>query len=179
MSYLRILFNAYLHIHVGWGCFVILLYMGICMFIIARQEGNVGLQVSIKKWIECFCFSIYVLLVLGGTLLYRNIGEAYRYELQFLWSYWETFVNGNLDLLPQMLYNVLIFIPWGIWIPILFTKGRNAKWIIYSALIQSLIIEVSQLVFKCGLFEFDDVFHNTMGALIGFWIWKFIKRWRG
>lgn len=175
MDYLKILLNVYLHIPVRLGCLIVFLYTGICMCVFIKQEGILISEVRIKKWIECFSFGIYMLLVLGATLLYRGIGPEYRYELQLFWSYWETFVNGNLGLLPQMLYNVLIFIPWGIGIPILFTKGRNFKCMIYSALIQSLLIEFLQLVFKCGLFEFDDIFHNVVGALVGFGIWKRYK----
>ena len=32
----------------------------------------------------------------------------------------------------------------------------------------SLGIELVQLTLCCGLFEFDDVMHNSIGALIGF-----------
>lgn len=130
MEYLKILLNVYLHIPVRLGCLIVFLYTGICMCVFIKQEGILILEVRIKKWIECFSFGIYMLLVLGATLLYRGIGTEYRYELHLFWSYWETFVNGNLGLLPQMLYNILIFIPWGIWISILFTKGRNYKWVI-------------------------------------------------
>jgi glycopeptide antibiotics resistance protein len=36
----------------------------------------------------------------------------------------------------------------------------------------SLTIEILQLVAKRGLFEFDDIFHNTLGVAIGYWIWR-------
>ena len=32
----------------------------------------------------------------------------------------------------------------------------------------SSVIELSQLVLKRGLCEFDDVFHNTLGCVIGY-----------
>jgi glycopeptide antibiotics resistance protein len=35
----------------------------------------------------------------------------------------------------------------------------------------SLSIELLQLVLKRGLFEFDDMFHNTLGVIIGYGIW--------
>ena len=39
----------------------------------------------------------------------------------------------------------------------------------------SLIIELTQLMSRRGLFEFDDVIHNTLGALLGCGLLSFIK----
>jgi glycopeptide antibiotics resistance protein len=36
----------------------------------------------------------------------------------------------------------------------------------------SAAIEITQYFTGRGLCEFDDVFHNTLGACIGFIIWK-------
>lgn len=36
----------------------------------------------------------------------------------------------------------------------------------------SSVIELNQLIFKRGLCEFDDVFHNTLGCVIGYGIGK-------
>ena len=35
-----------------------------------------------------------------------------------------------------------------------------------------------QLVFQRGYSEFDDVFHNTLGAIIGFVLWKGVNEVR-
>lgn len=44
------------------------------------------------------------------------------------------------------------------------------------ALLFSASIEITQLVTKCGLFEFDDIFHNTLGAVVGSMIANVIER---
>lgn len=44
-----------------------------------------------------------------------------------------------------------------------------------SGLLISVCIEVVQLVFHRGLFEFDDMFHNTLGTLIGIGIFLFVS----
>ena len=38
----------------------------------------------------------------------------------------------------------------------------------------SLLIEVSQFVFKRGFAEFDDVFHNVLGCAIGFGVYVMV-----
>lgn len=40
----------------------------------------------------------------------------------------------------------------------------------------SNVIELIQLVGRIGLFEFDDIFGNTIGGMIGFSVAKLITR---
>lgn len=46
---------------------------------------------------------------------------------------------------------------------------HDIKW--YQALLFgvmiSAVIETSQLVFMCGLFEWDDMIHNGLGCMVG------------
>lgn len=51
------------------------------------------------------------------------------------------------------------------------------KTVILIAAIISYSIEFSQLLTKRGLFElFDDPFHNVLGAIIGFRLWRMIMK---
>lgn len=61
--------------------------------------------------------------------------------------------------------NVLLFIPVG---------ALAGKWkVVPAAASFSLFIETVQLLTGRGLFEFDDVIHNTLGAAIGvFVVWS-------
>jgi glycopeptide antibiotics resistance protein len=54
---------------------------------------------------------------------------------------------------------------------------RKLRWVILIATIISYSIEFSQLLTKRGLFElFDDPFHNVLGAIIGFTLWRMIMK---
>ena len=54
---------------------------------------------------------------------------------------------------------------------------RKLRWVILIAAIISYSIEFSQLLTKRGLFElFDDPFHNVLGAIIGFTLWRMIMK---
>ena len=44
-----------------------------------------------------------------------------------------------------------------------------------AAFAVSLTIELTQLITKRGLFEFDDMFHNTLGAIIGYGVYQLIR----
>lgn len=54
---------------------------------------------------------------------------------------------------------------------------QKLRWVILIAAIISYSIEFSQLLTKRGLFElFDDPFHNVLGAIIGFTLWRMIMK---
>ena len=38
---------------------------------------------------------------------------------------------------------------------------------VHFSAVFSVVIELLQLFFEKGLFEFDDIFHNTIGGIIG------------
>ena len=47
--------------------------------------------------------------------------------------------------------------------------GHKIKWrtAFFIGILISAVIEVSQLVFMRGLFEWDDMIHNGLGCMIG------------
>ena len=77
-------------------------------------------------------------------------------------------------LFRENISNILAFIPFGI---LLGTSFRKIKWwsVFVIGLIVSLSIEMLQFFLKRGFSEFDDVFHNVLGCLVGFGIYKFVE----
>ena len=70
--------------------------------------------------------------------------------------------------------NVVAFIPLGF---ILGFSSRRMKWwkVALFAAGFSLLIETLQFVTKRGFAEFDDVFHNVVGAMIGCGVYAGVK----
>ena len=100
----------------------------------------------------------YAILVLAGTVLIRTSGKAPQYQLQLFWSYTQWDIQQS-----QVLANICMFIPIGF----LAGKEFGRKGILLAAGF-SLLIETIQLLTCRGLFEFDDIIHNTAGAVIGY-----------
>jgi glycopeptide antibiotics resistance protein len=48
-------------------------------------------------------------------------------------------------------------------------KDRRWLKVLIFSFALSMSIEIMQLVLRRGLCEFDDVFHNTLGCLLGYW----------
>lgn len=55
-------------------------------------------------------------------------------------------------------------------------RNVNFKQIFLIALCFSVGIEIMQFVTGRGLMEFDDVFNNTVGAVVGYGIYHYSKQ---
>ncbi len=133
--------------------------------------------VKIKKIEGAFgiLLALYVALLLGLMLVGREKGHDYSMNLTLFWSYKQCIQEDNRNLLLQMIYNIIAFIPWPILFALVFPMMKKFLWGVGSAFLFSMFIEVTQLVFKLGMFEFDDMFHNTLGALIGYAILTLVR----
>ena len=158
-----------------WGIFC----CGLCSFLKWKESKKNRTPMTIKPWILIFVFTIYMVLLLDGTIFNRISRREYRIELMPFWSYWEVIVKRNMNIIGQMIYNILAFIPFGILIPSLYVKMRRATYVIGYAMIVSISIEATQLFLKLGLAELDDVFHNVIGAVLGYLVWNIYISLRG
>ncbi len=82
----------------------------------------------------------------------------------------------NLDIIiNNTLGNILIFLPLGIFLPLLFKKYSRVSKIIVTSIVISFSIETIQLVLKIGQFDIDDVILNMIGSIFGFWLLRILK----
>lgn len=126
---------------------------------------GIGMVIGIwkKDWTSGI-LAAYLFFILAGTVLIRKPGVL-RYELMLFWS-WKV-----PSLRSQIYANIILFIPLG------FLMGIKIGWkgiLVGSGI--SLIIELIQLATRRGLFEFDDIVHNTAGAVVGLGLWVSMKR---
>lgn len=109
----------------------------------------------------------YCFLVLCSTVIYRTTTADYNIELTPFWSYAAIRAGGHDELVKEDLMNMALGVPVGFLLSFIVTRRSWWKAVLIGFFFSSMI-ELSQLVFKRGLCEFDDVFHNTLGCLLGF-----------
>ena len=119
-----------------------------------------------KGWKSAFQWLTigYCLLVLYVTVFSRPQNEQMQYCLVPLHSYYSIFTD-NRFLLPQVVMNVVMFVPLGVLMGFL---NHDWKGILLAGMLFSMIIEGLQLVMMRGTAEVDDVIHNTVGCMIGY-----------
>ena len=86
------------------------------------------------------------------------------------WSY-KAIAEGTKELATEVFWNVVLFIPIGILFMLLLTCKHKCVIIVIIGFLLTSVIELIQLIFHRGLFEFDDIFHNTLGTVIGIGIY--------
>lgn len=110
----------------------------------------------------------------------RDVGlREYRYNLT-LFKELGRFVTyrqqlGIESFIVNIFGNILAFAPFGFLLPII--TPENRKWIKLALItfLFSLTIELLQLVFKVGIFDVDDLLMNTLGGLLGYFIFTIVN----
>lgn len=71
--------------------------------------------------------------------------------------------------------NVLLFLPFGVMLPMLWPVFRSGKRTAWAGLAASGIIETAQL-FTYRATDVDDLITNTLGAVMGYWLAKLVTK---
>lgn len=166
ISYLRQIYDFPMYESVMIMFTVAFLYFSGCFFIPRLKR-----KVTRGTVVSGLLFSFYVSQVIGVTLLNRTITEEARYDLNMIDVYRIAFA-GNSVFLTQLVGNVIMFVPLGIFLPICFKRARGVLRILLLSFLASLFIETTQLYTHTGLFELVDLLNNTLGGLIGYFIFK-------
>lgn len=102
----------------------------------------------------------YVVFILMETVIGRKPGVA-CYELVPFWSY------SHPELMTEIILNYILFMHLGFLLYLCLGQKRGTR-VVLSGFLFSVSIKIIQLVFRIGLFEFDDMIGNTIGCLIGY-----------
>lgn len=120
-------------------------------------------------WI--FAFAVYVIAVYHITGV-GTISEMKRYGIDMKLINLLPF-SHKIDIIGYF-ENIMLFIPFGFILPSMSQKFRSKSVLIISGFSFSLLIELSQM-FNNRHFDIDDLILNTLGAFIGYCIYKKVK----
>lgn len=92
---------------------------------------------------------------------FKTINRYFHYSFQ----------PGISMVTDEFFGNILAFLPFGFFLPFLFTKVKSAGLAAGWAFLLSLTVETAQFLFRVGAFDVDDLILNTVGGSIGYSIW--------
>lgn len=144
--------------------------MGIVLFVCVTIIVLYHYSIDSIKFLRNASWSIlggYLFFIFCTTILFRDPLESTKYTLRPLWSY-SVLYN---KLLAQIILNVLMFIPIGFLLGICL-KIRDLLKIVGIGCCLSLAIEIMQLITTRGIFNIDDIIHNTIGCALGYGVFK-------
>lgn len=142
------------------------------------------------RFISWILFVMYILLLIYLLFLSEGYGRKefadreYRYnlvlfhEIRRFWVYRSQV--GYFSAFLNLAGNVIGFLPFGFFLPILGRRLKNGLLVGLLGFSLSLFVECTQLVTKVGSFDVDDLFLNTVGAVLGYLIFAVcnrVRRW--
>ncbi|MFV0341433.1 MAG: VanZ family protein [Anaerocolumna sp.] len=118
-----------------------------------------------KKVMLQYLFCVYSILVVIITYLSRETGSRGGMDLQLFST-----ISWSLKKNIYALENIMLFIPLGIFLPLLSVKLRFLHRCVLLGLLLSLAIEFVQLFTQRGFWQIDDVLMNGVGTFVGYCI---------
>lgn len=121
-------------------------------------------------------FIIYLIALFWIIVFKFNVPFSYMRKRSInLIPFSESLIlNGKLAF-SEIIMNVVIFVPLGIYAGILFKRWIVGKNLFLFFLI-SLICEVFQFILGVGASDITDIINNTLGGIIGLMIYKGIEK---
>ncbi|MDA2136945.1 VanZ family protein [Bacillus cereus group sp. Bc256] len=139
---------------IGWGLFLPYSFVLLFKLLLGRSAFYFG---NLKYFFETGDWHA----IHGGLINLVPFKSTIRYLTEF--------DSYNLDIvLMNTLGNVIIFIPFGFLLPLLFKQINNVKMASKIFIKFILLIESLQLLTFTGVFDIDDIILNMLGALIGY-----------
>ncbi len=119
-----------------------------------------------------YMIALFWIIIFKFDIPFSNLG--YMRSLNLIPFSESLIINDKLDF-REMIMNVVIFIPLGIYLEILFKKYSTGRKIFIVFLI-SFICEVSQFILGVGASDITDIINNMSGGIIGIVIYKVIVK---
>ncbi len=134
----------------------------------AKRNGKEHRKINIKRLLWWLVFLCYIFVVAGATMFSR--GSNYEYDMipPLFYSYKNAWNNWSITEWRNIILNICMFVPFGLLLPMGLKWFRKCYRTYAAGFLFSLFIELSQMIFKIGIFEPDDLLDNTLGAIIGF-----------
>lgn len=156
------------------------IFLLIAYLLFIKKENNQKL----KKEITWILFILYIIFLLS-TIVYTKLTTGAIYPELNIKSNLVPFTSiiETITLLltktqrfyyifDYLILDIILFIPLGLFLPILFPKTKKIKNFILICLTISIIKELFQLLLNVGMFNIDDIILNLSGAIISYTIFK-------
>ena len=132
------------------------------------------MKISVFKYI---IFLVYIFVVLKLTVFRETTLAVREINLTLFTDLIKVYKTGTTwQFIRLFVGNIVWFVPWGLFIPMI--RKSNFIFTLLSGFTFSLVIEALQFTFKKGLFELDDLILNTIGVIIGYFLYLFAMNFK-
>lgn len=130
------------------------------------------------------CFVLYATMLVYRTSINRNLWMNPLSDVAGVWGLY----NSKGEFTTEVIENLILFVPFSCLLLMVYSRqilgGRSGLlYILWKSMAVSffisITIELLQLFFRLGTFQLSDLFYNTVGGLIGGFIFGIINKIRG
>ena len=137
-----------------------------------RKNGFRLMTILYFVVVFCMCISRFniIMTLIGGQLTRIDAINMVPFH-----SIRENLMYGHSPVSWDMLYNMVMFVPFGI-VYCYYQKNFCIYKAIGLSFLTTLLIEAAQFVFKTGVVDIDDLMINTMGSLVGIFLYIVLRK---
>lgn len=142
-----------------------------------RRVCHIFAWLAFVVYLIMLCYYLFFAELTG-----RTGSEEYHYNL-VLFKEIKRFIRyreilGTKAVLLNLAGNVVSFIPFGLFLPLLAHRCRKFGYVTMLSFDFSLMVELIQLISKVGSFDVDDLLLNTIGGALGYICFLLADRFR-
>ena len=161
-------------IFLGYEILSALIPFLIVLVLFRNAQKKKGISYTRYSIIASVVFATYLV----GVYHFTSAGTIYdgmMYKLEWRQDQfnWIPFSN-NIDVVAYIL-NVVLFVPYGLLVPITWEKLNNSTNILITGSLLTVLIEASQLLNNRRT-DIDDILLNILGVVVGFFLFKLFDR---
>ena len=135
------------------------------------------LQYILFKQHGFYQFVMVLMTAIYFMAMYSVTGLPTAYTLRFDFSLnlipLIDIMNSPAEYIKNTVLNILLFMPLGFLLPVIWSEYRDAKKMVLTGFAMSVIIEILQ-IFTFRFTDIDDLITNTLGTALGYGIAKMI-----
>ena len=132
-------------------------------------------QSTKQKRLSCIVFGIYLFLLVW-LVLFKFATSLLELPsirgINFIPFYYDQETSAHLK---EVLYNIIVFVPLGVYVQIFKEDWKIAKKCMVAFLI-SFLFEVVQFIFAIGASDITDIIGNTLGGIVGIFFCIMMKK---
>ncbi|MGM9949047.1 MAG: VanZ family protein, partial [Lysinibacillus sp.] len=147
--------------------FIIIMSIG---YLVYKKFFFKKYPVRVATFVAIALLICWAIVVLGITTLSRPAFFTGQINVSLFSGYINAWNKWSVSELQLIIFNMIMFMPLGILLPLLHRKNRSFWRVLALSFGFTLCIEVFQLVSGKGIFELDDLLHNTIGSLAGYFL---------
>ncbi|WPP41360.1 VanZ family protein [Paenibacillus hunanensis] len=154
---------------------IALVFLGVIslLYMVYRKRGGKR-RFSVVQFVAAYLLMMWFGLVMMLTTFSRGANFEGWVNFRLFSGYLSAWNQWSLSEFQLIIFNMMMFMPLGFLLPLLSMRMQRFTPVLVVSLSVTIGIELLQMLSGRGIFELDDIFHNTIGSVAGYLVMQAI-----